>query len=136
MTKRKKIEMDENGKVVKWYGFWVTEDIYKEDYYIDFFKSGGLLEVALCLKDEIVAVINYAELYLENAKEGKVIHTENEIMNYIYTECRKHVKCRKIFVNEIDTELIKVAGGEDIFMSDEERKLDDYFFEREMHTTY
>ena len=136
MTKRKKIEMDENGKVVKWYGFWVTEDIYKEDYYIDFFKSGGLLEVALCLKDEIVAVINYAELYLANAKEGKVINTENAIMNYIYTECRKHVKFKKIFVGEIETELIKVAGGEDIFMSDEERKLDDYFFEREMHTTY
>lgn len=129
--KKRTIERNEDGKLVKWYGFWISKDASNEICYLDFFRAKEPNHVTLCLRGEAVAVIDYSALYDENIAKKKVVHTENAILEYIYTECRKYEKHRKIYVDEIDAQIVSVAGTLEDFMSDQEVDLENYFLEQQ-----
>lgn len=132
MGKQKRgIERDKQGNLVKWYGFWVSDDIESEKCRLYFGYDVDSNVVYLFLYDDHIASIDYSYLVDENREARKVIHTENEIWAFIYKECRKCVGNRKIFVARGDVErggiASTVAGNLSDFLNQKEKDLDEYF---------
>ena len=136
MEKRaRSIVRDSSGEIEGWYDFCVSDDAKEEDCHIEFKPTG---EVELYIKDERIADISYMHMTVANmpigSEPGKVVYTENQIADYIYLECRKYEKHRKIYADRSDVEYgiaSVIAGDADDFQTKTERELEEYFRERE-----
>lgn len=138
MSKKLEIVRNERGELTNWYGFYVSKNAEEESVYLNFPPYEGRCIVELCNKNGIITQIDYTVFQDENFEKRSVIHSENKIWRYIYQECRKYVKKRKIFVDEYDVEYGKgsVAAGfsEDFRLQEEvdkEMMLEAYFAEQE-----
>lgn len=132
MKKKRRIERNERGELIKWYGFWASADPSLERCYIDFCTTPEPYTVSLFLDGQEIANIDCYSLCKDNIREKSVVHTENEIVDYIYNECRKIVPHRKIYVDEALADIISVAGCFEDFMSEEELAVDQFFLEKEL----
>lgn len=124
------ITRDNRGNLVNWYGFEVSETSSDKSCFLDLFGS-ELVGVALLHLDDDTIEIDFSDLILENVSSKKVIHTENKICNYLYSECRKYEKNRPIYVNSFEVEDFPIAGRLEDFMTESELAVDSYFSEKD-----
>lgn len=124
------ITRDNRGNLVNWYGFEVSETSHDKSCFLDLFGS-EFSNVALLHLDDGIIEIDFSDLVLENIDSKKVIHTENEICNYLYSECRKYEEGRPIYVNPLEVEDLPIAGRLEDFMTESELAVDSYFSERD-----
>ena len=124
---RRIIEEDKNGNLVKWYGFWVDEDANNKACHIDFFAGNEPCCAELYLHGNTICKISYFKFWLKNFESKKVIHTENEIADFIYKECRKHVKFKRIYVDKFTAEILNLAGNLEDFIPYSD--IDNYFLQ-------
>lgn len=129
---KKTIIKNDKMELVNWYGFWPSKVETEENCYIDIF-AGIPNEMALYLNGEEITRIDYGELLAENAYQKKAVHTENEIWNFIYKECRKYVKNKKIYINAHVEEFESVAGDSEFlgFKTIEEIELEGFLDSKE-----
>ena len=129
-----KIQLDSEGNITNWYGFITTQKANKKRCFIAFFRDEemdiepGKIEVHV--DGKIVETINWESKF---GIKG-FGHTQSEIWDYIYKECRKYCGKRKIFVDSEDIELgFGNCGGdwEDIEMFLAKEEENDFFEQRE-----
>lgn len=132
---RRSIIRDERGNMIRWYGFWVSDDAEEENCHIEFTYAG---EVELYRYEDLIETISYMHMTVANmstgSEPGKVVYTENQIADYIYSECRKYEKNLKIYVDRSDVEYgigSAIAGIDYEFQTKTERDINEYFLERD-----
>lgn len=124
------IKRDERGNLVQWYGFEASETAYEKSCFLDLFGS-EFSNIALLYVDDTTIEIDFSDFVLENTTSKKVIHTENEICNYLYTECRKYEADRKIYIHPFEVENLSLAGRLEDFMTEPELAVETYFSEKD-----
>lgn len=130
--KKKIIKRDSRGNIVNYYGFHVTDEVHKKQCYVQLTNIPNPLSVALLVNGEVIATIDYSRFTLENLRKHEVVYSENYIWNYIYSECRKHLPRRLIFIDQLTADNSSVAGDLCDFIPEKDLVVDDYFFDREM----
>lgn len=130
--KKKTITTDSRGNIVNYYGFHVADDISKKHCCIQLTDTPTPFSAALLVNGDVFATVDYSRFILENLKRHEVVYTENYIWNYIYSECRKVLPRRLIFIDQLTVDNASVAGNLCDFVPEADLVVEDYFSDREM----